>query len=44
MAGAKHIVALNTDPDAPIFRIAHLGLVADLYEVLAHAVEALTTK
>jgi electron transfer flavoprotein alpha subunit len=43
MAGAQHIVALNTDPDAPIFRIAHLGLVADLYEVLAQATEALTT-
>jgi electron transfer flavoprotein alpha subunit len=44
MAGAKHIVALNTDPEAPIFRIAHLGLVADLYEVLERAEEALTTE
>jgi electron transfer flavoprotein alpha subunit len=41
MAGARHIVALNTDPEAPIFRIAHLGLVADLYEVIEHVEEAM---
>jgi electron transfer flavoprotein alpha subunit len=34
IAGARHLVAINTDPEAPIFRLAHLGLVADLYEVL----------
>jgi electron transfer flavoprotein alpha subunit len=39
MAEARHIVAINTDPDAPIFKAAHLGLVADLREVLS-ALEA----
>jgi electron transfer flavoprotein alpha subunit len=38
MSSARHIVAINTDPEAPIFRVAHLGLVADLYEVL-HALD-----
>ena len=31
---AKHIVAINTDANAPIMKSAHLGLVADLYPVL----------
>jgi electron transfer flavoprotein alpha subunit len=35
MAEARHIVAINTDPDAPIFKAAQLGLVADLREVLS---------
>lgn len=36
MAQARHVVAINTDPEAPIFEVAHLGLVADLREVLSH--------
>jgi electron transfer flavoprotein alpha subunit len=35
MAEARHIVAINTDSDAPIFKAAHLALVADLREVLS---------
>jgi electron transfer flavoprotein alpha subunit len=34
IAEAHHIIAINTDPDAPIFKVAHLGLVADFREVL----------
>jgi electron transfer flavoprotein alpha subunit len=36
MADAEHVIAINTDPDAPIFAHAQLGLVADLHDVLAH--------
>ena len=34
MEDAKKILAINTDPDAPIFDIAHKGVVGDLKEVI----------
>ncbi|MCB2175310.1 MAG: electron transfer flavoprotein subunit alpha/FixB family protein [Actinomycetales bacterium] len=40
MVAAKQVVAINTDPDAPIFRACDLGIVGDLHTVLADAVAA----
>jgi electron transfer flavoprotein alpha subunit len=36
MNQAKQIIAVNNDPDAPIFGAAHYGAVADMFEIAPH--------
>lgn len=43
IGGAKAVVAVNTDPDAPIFSIARLGVVMDCHTFVASMIDQLRT-
>jgi len=44
MKGAKHIIAINKDAEAPILGIADLGVVGDVHKVLPKLIEALQAR
>ncbi len=44
MQGAENIVAINKDPNAPIFEFSDLGVVGDLNKIMPKLTEALKAK
>jgi hypothetical protein len=44
MKGAKNIIAISKDQEAPIFSVADLGVVGDVHKVLPKLIEALQSR
>ena len=44
MKGSKNIIAINKDPEAPIFAVADLGIVGDVHKVMPQILEALSKR
>ncbi len=44
MSESKYIVAINKDPNAPIFQICDYGIVGDLFKVIPAMVEQINSK
>ena len=44
MKGAKTIIAINKDPDAPIFKLADLGVIGDVHKVVPQLIQEVRSR
>lgn len=44
MKGSKNIIAINKDPEAPIFQVSDLGIVGDVHKVIPKVIENLKNR
>jgi len=44
MSGADFVIAINQDPDAQIFKVAHIGLVGDVYQIIPALLEKIDSR
>jgi electron transfer flavoprotein alpha subunit len=44
MQTSQYVVAVNKDPEAPIFQIADFGIVGDLHQVVPKLIEAIEAR
>ena len=44
MKGAKTIIAINKDPEAPIFKLADLGVVGDVHKIVPQLIQEVRSR
>ena len=40
----EQIIAINTDPNAPIFKVAHVAITGDLYQIIPQLIEGIKAR